>query len=143
MKNMIIAGMVVCLLVGCSSTSKLLTPAALTSEVATGVSVGLDVYPAATPEVKIARDVICAEVGRSNVQPAAIVADLTAAGITNSNSKLIVDGALLVYNGVFTLLGTNVTLSAAQPYLNALCDGLTQGIPSVTAARRLLPPHLK
>lgn len=132
---------------GCNTVAPLLTPAALTSEVATGVRVGLDVYPAAAPGVAMARDSICGLALSTNTSPAAIVADLQALGVTDSNTKLIVDAALLLYEGVYDLIGTNNT-SKVQPYTQALCDGLTQGLPGAGVARKammqpILPPHWK
>jgi PBP1b-binding outer membrane lipoprotein LpoB len=131
---------------GCSTTSPLLTPAALTSEVSGGIQVGLDVYPAAALDVALARDIICVEATTGNITPQAIVNDLTALNITNSNSKLIVDGALLVYEGVYTALGTSTT-AGAQPYLDALCAGFRAGLPTATAtvkaSQKILPPHLR
>jgi hypothetical protein len=124
----------------------LLTPAALTTEVSQGIQVGLDVCPAAAPDVALARDMICTAASITNTDPAAIVAWLQGAGITNSNSKLIVDSALLVYEGVWTIIGTNTT-DQIEPYLTALCAGFTAGLPPVAttakASRKLLPPHLK
>ena len=135
-----------CFLCGCKTAAPLLTPAALTSEVSVGIQVGLDVYPAAAPDVAMARDVVCASASSTNVNPAAIVADLQTLGITNTNSKLIVSAALLVYQGVYDLIGTGTTIQV-QPYLAALCAGFTQGLPPVTAkaksTRKLLPPHLR
>ena len=138
------------LIAGCKTTPALLTPAAVTQEVALGVRVGLDVYPQATAEVALSRDVICAAAAVTNINPAAIVADLATLNITNVESKLIVDAALLVYEGVYSLIDTNSTVQI-QPYLVALCDGLTQGLPPVTGSlmrvnavsRQILPPHLR
>ena len=133
-------------MVGCKTASPLLTPAALTSEVSQGIQIGLDVYPAAAPDVALSRDIICTAAQSTNVNPAAIVSDLAVLNITNSNSKLIVDGALFAYEQVYVLIGTNTTAQIA-PYLTALCDGFTQGLPPVSAtakaSRKLLPPHLK
>jgi hypothetical protein len=134
------------LLCGCNTVKPYLTPAALTSEVSQGIKIGLDVDPAATPDVAMARDVVCSAASSTNVNPSAIVADLQNLGITNSNSKIIVDAALLVYEGVYDLIGTNTT-TQVQPYLAALCDGFTAGLPSVTStarvSRQILPPHLR
>jgi hypothetical protein len=135
-------------LVGCSTVSPLVTPAALTAEVSVGIQVGLNVYPAAAPDVAIARDIICTAAQSTNVSPANIIADLEAAGITNSNSKLIVNAAVLVYSGAYDLIGTNTT-GVIQPYAQALCQGFTQGLPpstpaaAVRASRQILPPHLR
>jgi hypothetical protein len=100
-------------------------------------------YPPATPEVTAARDVICAEVARTNLDPNAIFADLRTLNITNTTTKAIITGGVLVYNSVFLLLNTN-SLANVQPYLNALCTGFSQGLPSagLMARQRPLPPHL-
>jgi hypothetical protein len=132
-------------LCGCNTVKPYLTPAALTSEVSQGIQVGLDVYPAAAPDVAMARDVICTAALSSNTSPQAIVNDLQLLGITNSNSKLIVDAALLIYEGVYAIIGTNTT-AVIQPYLTALCDGFTQGLPAAEklgVRRKILSPHLK
>jgi hypothetical protein len=150
LKSLITIALSSLLLVGCSTVSSLVTPTALTSSVATGVQVGLDVYPAAAPEVALARDVICADASKTNTNPQAIVNDLSALGIADSNAKLIVDGALLAYDGVYLLIGTNAD-TKMEPYLTALCAGLTAGLPppasaAVKASRpatAILPPHLK
>ena len=66
--------------------------------------------------------------------------------ITNSNTKIIVDGALLVYEGIYTLVGSDNT-AKAQPYIDALCAGFTDALaPQPASSRRsarILPPHLK
>ena len=133
-------------LVGCSTTTPLITPAELQSDVSGGIKIGLDVYPAAAPDVALARDVICVAASSPNTSPADIVNDLMALNIASSDSKLIVDGALFVYEKVYTALGTNATAQAA-PYLTALCNGFTAGLPdsvaTVKGARQSLPPHLK
>lgn len=133
-------------MVGCSTVAPLLTPAALTREVSQGIQIGLDVSPSSAPDVALARDSVCLAAQSTNTSPAAIVADLATLNITNSNSKLIVDGALFLYEDVYNLIGTNTT-GQIQPYLTALCAGMTAGLPPVTAtakaSRKLLPPHLK
>jgi hypothetical protein len=134
--------------VGCSTTGSnpLLTPSALRAEVGAGVRIGLDLYPNATPEVSLARDVICAEVAKTNLDPAVIVRDLEKLGLTNQHTKLIIDGGILAYNTVFSLVSTNA-LSSVQPYLDALCAGFSDALPAAGLAaranRKALPPHLR
>ena len=151
MKNTILASIALAafLFAGCSSTPALLTPAAVTGEVAGLTRIGLDVYPAAGPEVALARDVICGAAAVTNTDPAAIVRDLSTLTTTNAETKIIVDGAMFLYEQVYDLIGTNTT-TQVQPYLQAVCDGLTQALPStglmtVNSVPRkvLLPPHWK
>lgn len=137
--------------VGCGTTgttpgpSPLLTPAALRLEVGAGVRIGLDLYPAATPEVSIARDLICSEVAKTNVDPNAIVHDLETLGLTNQHTKLIIDLGIVVYNTAFSLIPTN-SLTNAQPYLDSLCGGFSDALAPAhmgTMRKQILPPHLK
>ena len=133
-------------MVGCNTTTPLITPAQLTTQVSGGIKIALDVSPSSAPDVALARDVICSAASSTNTSPAAIVTDLAALGITNTTSKVIVDAGLFVYEDVYMLIGTNTT-GQIQPYLAALCSGFTAGLPTVTstakASRQILPPHLK
>lgn len=134
------------LLCGCAAVKPLLTPAALASEVSEGVQSGLSVYPSAKPDVQLAQGVVCAAAQSTNTNPAMIVNDLQALGITNTYSVLIVNGAVLPYTTIYDLIGTNST-AVVEPYLSAFCNGLTDGLASsATGAQpkhRLLTPHLK
>jgi hypothetical protein len=136
----------VALFTGCSSTTPVMTPAQLQTKVSTGVRIGLDVVPTAAPDIAVARDLICQEASRSNVDPQAIVKDLAAAGLTNQTSKLIIDGALFAYEGVYTLIGTT-NQAVMQPYVQATCSGMTDalpvaGKPMLRRSSAILPPHL-
>lgn len=148
MKNIIpIVSLAVLLCAGCSTVAPYLTPAALTSEVSQGIQVGLEAYPAAAPDVALARDVICAESTKGVTDPAVLVADLQAIGFTNAYTKIIVNGALLIYDAVYVSIGTN-SAAAMQPYVDALCAGFTAGLPPVSPAvlargTKKLPPHIR
>jgi len=117
------------------------TPAAIAGDVRDTVALGLLVYPKAAEEVGIARDVICRASGNTNFSSTVILADLEKAGITNSNSKIIVNGVLLIWNRVEPLIGTNV-----MAYSEAVCLGMRQGTGvalSEKKSARPLPPHLR
>ncbi len=130
-----------CLILAGCGTTPVLTPAQVTQTVSTGILIGLEAYPQATPEVTIAGVIICAEAAKTNVNPQVIAADLAAAGVTNSQSRLIVNGGLLVFETAINLAGTNV--DAALPYLQATCEGFRQALPSpIMRKARVLPPHL-
>jgi hypothetical protein len=133
-------------MVGCSTTSPLITPAALTSEVAQGVQAGLAFEPSVKPDIQLAQGKVCAAAQSTNTNPAMIVNDLQALGITNAYSVLIVNGAVLAYTTVYDLIGTNST-AVVEPYLTALCNGMTEGLASSTSAmqpkHRLLTPHAR
>lgn len=122
-----------------AAPGSLTSPAALTGDVRDVVAIGLDVYPAGAPEVDLAKNLICAEAGKTNVSAAVIIADLQQSGITNSNIKLIVDGVLIAWNRIVPFIGTNV-----QAYGDALCLGLQEGTGQGPAARKMaskLPAH--
>ena len=148
MKNMktLASVLAAAVLVGCSTVSPLVTPAALTAEVSLGVQSGLSIYPSAKPDIQLAQGVVCAAAQSTNTNPTMIVNDLQALGITNSYSVLIVNGAVLAYTTVYDLIGTNST-TVVEPYLTALCNGMTEGLASTSsstqAKHRLLTPHLK
>jgi hypothetical protein len=134
-------------MVGCKTASPLATPAAITRDVSVLTRIGLDVYPAAGPEVALARDVICGAAAVTNVNPAAIVRDLSMLTTTNAETKIIVDGAMFLYEQVYDAIGTNTT-TKIQPYLQAVCDGLSQALPNTSLMavngvprKVLLPPH--
>jgi len=135
------------LLVGCSTV----TPLQVQNSVSDAVRVGLDIYPQAEPEVRIAGNVVCAEVGKTNVSLASIVKDLEAAGINTKEAKAVVDGAVLAFNALMNLLNIHDHLEKQQPYLDAFCLGIRDALPqaaiasktSVTVAKRPMVPHLK
>lgn len=143
-------GLAALLTAGCKTTPPpLLTPGAVAGDVATLTRIGLDVYPQATLEVALSRDVICGAAAVTNVNPTAIFADLSSLNLTNVETKIIVNGAMWVYQQVYNAIGTNTT-SQIQPYLQAVCDGLTQALPPTSSALvrvnvvpKALPPHLK
>jgi hypothetical protein len=131
------------LLVGCSTVKPYLTPVALTAEVSQGIKSGLGFYPSAAPDVQLAQGVICTLAQSTNTNPALIVSDLQGIGITNGYSALIVNAAVLSYETVYDLIGTNST-DVVEPYLTALCNGFTAGLaPSTQVKHPLLTPHLK
>lgn len=126
---------------GGGGTNPWLTPAAITGDVRDTVQLGLVVYPKAKEEVAIARDVICNAAGNTNFSSAVILDSLEKAGITNSNSKIIVNGVLFIWNRVEPLVGTNVHI-----YAEAVCLGMREGTGvnlSAAKSAKPLPPHLK
>jgi hypothetical protein len=133
-------------LCGCNTVKPYLTPAALTTEVAEGVQLGLDSYPAAAPDIALARDAICSVASTTNVSPTAIVNDIAALGITNNVSKVLINAGVQVFEDTYALLPAT-DVATVQPYVAALCTGFTQGLPPSSATaknnRKLLPPHLR
>lgn len=130
------------LLLGCATGNQFLNIQYFTMTIADSTRVGIDAFPEAKPGVAIAREVICAAASKTNINPDTIVASLKSAGVTNNYARLIVDGGLIAYSSALNLVGTNI--DAAEPYLKAFCDGLTQALPTEAAkkAMRKLPPHL-
>jgi len=122
---------------GCSTTSTVLTPAVIQQAVTISVEGGLLTEPQAAPEVKIAGAVICASASATNVAPASIVASLQAAGLTNNlaEATLIVNGALLIYEVAYNSIVSTNDQAAAQPYLQAVCDGINAALPAPALAK--------
>lgn len=119
-----------------------LTPAAITGDVSDAVQIGLIIYPKSAEEVALAREIICKESGNTNATTATVLASLEKAGITNTNSKLIISGVLLIWHRVEPYAGTN-----AQVYAEAVCLGMRQGtgvgLSSAEKSAKRLPPFLR
>jgi hypothetical protein len=127
------------LITGCSTTSTVITPATVQTATTLSVEGALIAEPKALPEVKIAGAVICAAAAGTNVSPAAVVADLQAAGLTNNTADtLIVNGVLLIYETAYNSLVNPADQASAQPYLQAVCNGINAAIPASVAKRALL-----
>ena len=140
-----------CLLVGCSTTSQVLSTSVVKGAVSAATSFGLEQHPEASPYVALSADVICAAANSTNVEPANIVATLQGMGVgDNPYAKLIINSIVAIYNGVFDSYGNAWVQNkpALAGYLKAVCDGIVEGLPSpnpTLAARREkpLPPHLQ
>lgn len=137
---------------GCSNSNgpSPLARAAVVSAVSGGVLIGVNKYPEAEPGIRAAEAVICAQANSTNVQPDQIVAALEAANITNAYSRIIVNGVIAIYDGVFESYGKNWLTNqvALQGYLGAVCDGMTAALPppprpGARAVAKRIPPHLK
>jgi len=138
------------LFTGCST----ITPSFTQQTVYEGVSIGLSIYPQAEPEVRIAGEIICAEAAKTNISFEEITRDVDAAGLTNKNSKLIVQGALLAFNTAVNILGLQDQFEKQRPYLVATCAGINDALPprpglamtarasKVANPKKPLPPHL-
>lgn len=120
------------LLCGCSTTRPLLTPAMMQEGVRTAVTYGLDKYPNATVYVRAAEPIICSASEGTNLAPAQIVSELQEADVLRTpEALLIVNSALLLYEGVYNAYGADAVNNSAvlQPYLHAVCLGIGQGQP--------------
>ena len=118
---------------GCKTAGPFLTPAAIQSDTALATSLGVTAYPQYKPAITLARDLICTAAATTNNDPTKIIADLTGAGITNSQTTLIVYAGLILYEQAYSALGSNAT--KAQPYLQAVCSGLSAGLGNMATAR--------
>lgn len=119
--------------VGCSS----ITPSVVRLGVGTGVAYGVQKYPEALPEVKIAAEVICSAAHGTDISPTNIVAAIRLADPNiSTDATLIVNGALVLYIGVWNSYGASAVNNnpKIRPYLEATCDGLTDVL--ATAGRR-------
>jgi len=99
-------------------------------------------HPDAIPEVRSAAGVVCSVANGTNANPAAIVAALSAAHITNANTILIVNGGLAILNTVVAAVGPNTNEIAL--YSKDLCIGMQNGLPANGGRERraLNSPHL-
>ena len=135
-----VCGLAMILTSGCSTTgggSSVITPAITQQAVTLAVQGGLMAYPQYTSEVKLAGALICAAASTTNTTPTQISGGL--AGIsTNAQASLILNGVLLVYEMAYNSLVSTNQQAAAQPYLQAVCNGINAAVPSsLSAAKRL------
>lgn len=131
---------------GCGSpNASVMSHTAFRAAVTLGEQIALDVHPEATPYVRAATPVVCGVANSSNISPAAIVAALDAAGVTNKTTRDLVNGSLAILNVIVASIGTNQT--ELRLYGQDLCAGMTDGLPPVNAVARAmsqpLPVHLK
>jgi hypothetical protein len=127
---------------GCTKPSGPMTHAALTAAIATGEQFALLSHPEVAPDLRAGADVVCAVANGTNASPEAIVAALTAANITNSESRLILNFSLALFD---TATASITNTAAFKPWAVDLCNGMTAGLPTNSGHRNravLLPPHL-
>jgi hypothetical protein len=131
--------------IGCKNTSPTLGPALVQQGVATGVSYSVIKYTNAIPYLKVGAQVVCASAGGTNISPAAIITALEQSSVANSlktpEGVLIFNSALLLYTGIWESYGSNAVASVAQlqPYLQATCNGMNQGLAYTTLSARNAP----
>ena len=134
MKKLILLGVALCAaLTACQSP---IGPALTQTMVTEAVTFGVQQDTNTVPYLRACKDVICGLSAQSVVDPAAIVAALessSAKELKTPEGKLILNGALAIYETVYYYYGADVTASKVEPYLVALCNGLTAGLPDTSA----------
>lgn len=127
---------------GCGTTGTVLTPALVRIAVQTGTSYGIMKDTNTVPYLKAATPVICSAAGSAALDPSQVVMALessNAAQLKTPEATIIINGALAIYEAVYDAYGTNVQASVIQPYLQAVCDGLSGAI----GTRNAPPPFLR
>lgn len=127
------------LVAGCSSVGKI-TPALVQQGAATAVSYGVEKYPTAIPYIKVAGAVICSAANGTNISPAEVVAAVEASNagaLKTPESVLILNGALLLYTGLWESYGADAVTEheKLQLYLQATCNGIHDGLPDAARGR--------
>ncbi len=138
---------------GCKSNPQF-SHAAFQAAVTLGEEIAIESHPEAVPFLRVATPVVCSVANGTNVSAAAIVAQLEAAGINDPTARIIINGALALFNVAVSGLSTNS--SELKLFAQDLCNGMTLGLPpaptmairrSALASRppppSTLPPHLK
>jgi hypothetical protein len=104
-------------------------------------------HPEVTPDIRAASEVVCSVAHGTNANPAAIVAALSAAHLTNQNTILIVNGGLALLNTVVAAIGPKTNEIAL--YSQDLCLGMVNGLPVNGRMKKhsmgpaLTSPHLQ
>lgn len=144
MKKLTVLGLALALaglITGCGTTGKALSPALVRIAVQTGATYGILKDTNTIPYLKAATPVICSAAGTTNLNPDQVIAALessSAAQLKTPEAVIIMNGALAIYETVYDAYGTNVQASVAQPYLKAVCDGLTGAVGSRNAPPKKL-----
>lgn len=117
---------------GCSTGGNSnLAPSLVRIGVSTGVAYGTVQYPKSVPGVRIAGEVICSAANGTNLSPTSVIEAIRAASPNISpETTLIVNGALVLYIGVWNSYGQNAmgNLPDLKLYLKATCDGINDGL---------------
>jgi len=121
-------------LAGCGTSNPNVGPmthAAFTTAVTLGEQFALEQHPEATPYLRAATPVVCSVANGTNFSPSAVVSALEAAGVTNSTTKMILNGSLALLDVVIAGLNANNSSNYAtiKLYGQDLCNGLQAGLP--------------
>lgn len=126
-------------LCGCATVgNNNLAPSLVRVGVSTTVAYGALKYPQSVPGVRIASEVICSAANGTNLSPASVIDAIHAASPTiSAETTLIVNGALVLYIGVWNSYGKSAVSNAPnlKLYLQATCDGIKDGLQTQTPAR--------
>lgn len=136
MKSIVsISGLAIALAVTGCSTPNTVGPAVVQIAVQTGAAYGMQQDTNTIPYIRAATPVICNAAGSGTLDPAAVVAALqssNADALKTPAAIIIINGALALYEAVYAQYGTNIQASVVQPYLQAVCSGLTAALPTAT-----------
>lgn len=139
-------------LCGCASAPNL-GPSIMQSAVAGGASLAILKDPNVKPYLQAAAPVVCDAAGSGKLDPQSVIAALE----SSSAKEFKTPEAVIAFNMAFAFYeafwysSTNTTSSAAQPYLQATCNGLTLATEGTVASGKLLAlppknqvwPHVK
>ena len=122
---------------GCQNTGPIAKSLYVTS-VSTGVALGVRRYPETKLYLQVATPIICAQASSTNVTPEQIIAALgnspEATAAATPQGKLILNGALVLYFGIFDAIGIK-DMPTLQNYLGWTCEALTLGLPPADKLR--------
>lgn len=144
MKNIkFIIPLVALAIVGCATVKSILTPAAVEQITATTAAWGIATDKNVAPYLQAATPVICSLAGTTVLDPATVVSALensSANELKTPTALIVINSILATYSVVYDAYGSNVTASQMQPYLAAMCNGLTKAIGGKLAGTKLTAP---
>ena len=119
-------------LTACNTIKSALTPAVVQKAIASGAAWGIQQDPTILPYLQVVQPIICTLAGSGVFDPAKVVAALdastAAAAVKTPTGVIVVNSVLGIYEGVYYAYGANVQASVIEPYLQAVCAGLTQAV---------------
>ncbi len=124
-------------LTGCTSIN--ISPSVVQQGVATGVKYSVSKYPTSRPYLTAATPVICSVANSTNLVPSEVITAIEnsdANKLKTPEGVLILNSALTLYISIWNSYGSNAVnnATALQPYLKATCNGLNDGLHTVTFA---------
>lgn len=151
MKTSLFAVLFALALAGCATTPapnpNPIAPSLVEIAVQASVTYGIAEKPSAIPYLQASKLVICAAAANNVLGPQQVIDALEnseAVALKTPEGVIILNAALSLYGVIYVSYGANVPDSTVQPYLQAVCNGMTLALPSTNKLPIAISvPHLK
>jgi hypothetical protein len=133
-------------LCGCASAK--LDPSIVRLGVSTSVQVATLKYPTAVPYLRAATPVICESATGTNISPTEVILAIEKSSanlVKTPEGVLILNGALVLYTGIWNSYGANTVANNAtlRTFLGATCLGMQDGLGMAVETLKIAPAYPK